>query len=397
VILQPGAAVHDLNFDLKEEAILGGRLLDAGRRPVTGATVMAWVKSTKAGETRFLARGFTDTDDTGSFRIEELGEGQYRLVGVLPPLKPRKMVRLAGEKKEEAVHQGSLRFAFYPNSPNWDTAAVQTIGYGASREGLDIILGQAPVHCVSVVVGSSTQPAAGAQSASLSVFAPIAASFLQVARGAVKTGEEWEVCGLPSGDYKAVATTFDPETKKATAFGKADFNIGKRDLELGQLMLVLDQGQFTIEGAFQDEFGVTVSGMPQGYYLREARQDGRDALRGTVRVGGGELVVTLGRDGPVLDGRTVDAEGHPVADVSVGLVSADSRAVYLTQADSAGRFQYRSGIAPGRYSLVALTGLWAGETDDPEIYRQQLSRSVTLDFGPNERKSQDFIAVPAAR
>lgn len=438
VLVAPGGDLRGLDFLLQEEVVLAGRVVDSSRHPVKGATVMAWVKSSRNGVPSFLTKGFAETDDTGSFRIDELGEGRYLLVAVLAPVRPKPHGSRAGNQQTQPASQGIPRYGFFPTSSLWESASLIDVRYGDQREGLDLVLGQTSVYCASMAVRTPPGPNGTAQTATVNLFAPVAGTFLQLGRGPVKTDDELEFCGLPAGEYKAATVTFDAQTKKATGYGKVDFRIGKRDVELGPMTAApavrmggsiriagaaagesvplglvvtlelrnrpiyygenrtarVDQvGRFSIEGAFPDDFGLSVSGLPQGYYLREATQDGRDVLRSFVRPGAGDLTLTLGKNGPVLNGRTLDRANQVAAGAAIGLIALESGTVYIARSDALGRFQFHNGLAPGKYTLVALGGLLAGEAEDPDTYRQQASKGVSLELGANARKDQDFAVA----
>lgn len=436
VVVAAGTHAHGVDFALQDEAVLAGTVIDAAKRPLSGVNVMAWARTSKGGAPAFVTKGFTETDDRGAFRVEELGAGQYLLAAVLPPLKPVRRVQPAAETES----RGSLRYTFLPGTSEWAAGSPVAVNFGDKREGLSIAFGTVPVYCAAATVRVPA-PQGVAPQVSLTISAPVAASFLQVARGPVTAGEPWWVCGLPAGAYKALAVAFDAQTKKTVAFGSVEFQIGKQNIDLGPLEAVaalslegavrvggaareeplpeglgihLDlkhrsiyygenrdtrvdgSGQFRLSGAFADDYGLQVTGLPPGFYVKAAQQDGRDALRGAVRVGGGALSVTLGNDGPVLEGRTVGREDEPAGDTPVGLISAESGRVYWTQSDAGGRFRFESEIPPGRYTVVALSGLLAGEEEDLEVYRRLTSSGTEVELGAGARVDRSF-RVRAAR
>ncbi len=435
MLLGPGTR-RNVTLDLLDEAVLSGTVLNSDRVPVTGGTVMAWVKTSVNGEPSFMTRGFAQTNDLGEFRIDELFPGQYRLLVALPPLRPGKRVKRPASGEPEHPRRGSLRFAFFPSSPDWESAAALTVQAGVKRDALDLTLQAAPVYCAAVVVRPPNGSSSDSQPANLAIFAPIAGTFIQVARGPVRTGESWEVCGLPAGTYKAVAVTVDPNSKRTTGFGKADFVISRRDVDLSSLMVsppvtqsgtfrllptdhpqtrpdalsitlnlrnrpiyfgenraarFQDADSFEIEGAFQDDYSLAVAGLPAGYYLRAVSQEGREVLHSPVRAGAGDIVVTVAADGPQLSGRTLDREGAPVAGAGLALIEEQSGRIQLSQSDVDGRYQFRSGVAPGHYVLVALRGLMAGEESDEEVFRQQRSRGTSLLLSPGESRHADVV------
>ncbi len=440
--MNPGSARRGVAMELKDEAVLAGAVTNPARRPVSGATVLAWVKSSAHGGASFVTKGFDQTNDLGEFRITELPEGRYRLVAVLPPLRPARVAPESEATKPNQTRPGSARFAFFPSSTEWESAAVLSIPPGVKREALDLTLPMAPVYRATLEVPPPSGFIAGPQAASLTILTPAGGAFLQVARGSVQTGEAWEVRGLPAGTYKAVAITFDTASKRTTGFGKVEFTISRSDVDLGSLPVLpavtqtgllhfgpkdpqqsrpeglavtlsarnrpiyygenraarfVDGGRFVIEGAFQDDYAITVSGLPSGCYLKDASQEGRDVLRSQVHAGAGEINLTIGNDGPRVSGRTVDGEGAPVAGAALALIEEESGRMILARSDIDGRYEFWSGVAPGRHTLIAIQGLMAGEESDEEVFRQQRSRGTSLLLSPGELRNFDVVVQTVQR
>lgn len=437
----PGSHDQHVDIELMAEAVVSGRVLDSEKRPVPNAKVLAWVKSSKNGDVSFLSRGFESTDDTGSYRIAELGEGRYFLIAVADVLRPRKRVVAAENSPAEKPRMGTRRFSFYPGTSSWENSASLELRFGEQREGLDIAFEKTAIYCMFANVSSPSAVTGTAQTASLAVYAPIGSTFLQVAQGPIREGEALEICGLPPGGYKAVARTYDTVSKKATAFAKTEFMIAKRDVDLGTLRPVvlttlrgsvtvkdapresqlpvgvtvtLDvknrpitfgenrsgrverTGQFSIEGAFVDDYSLTVTGLPEGYYVQMAQQQGRDVLRNSLRTDGAELRVVLGADGAVVSGQAVDQKNQPVPDAIVALMAEGQESGLVQQCDQRGQFKFASGVRPGRYRVIALSGLLAGEEQETDAIKSQLVHAMTVDLAPRQQATLS-LTVRAAR
>jgi len=101
---------------------------------------------------------------------------------------------------------------------------------------------------------------------------------------------------------------------------------------------------------------------------------------------GDDLTITLLSDGPVINGNAVDKDNGPVHDATVILIPKDqgTGSVVSVRSDQNGRFQIQSGVAPGDYSIVALTGLFEGEEQNPEFLSDQATRATRLVLGAKE-------------
>jgi hypothetical protein len=425
----PAVQVDHVDFQLTKGAVISGRVMDAEKNPLPGVMVAALVNAFHDGKRSFLAGGVATTDDLGEYRILDLAEGQYYVDVVPEPLHPHKRPTIvAGEKPKQTQRQGLVRNIFYPNVETPSGASPISLHWGEQREAVDVVLNRMGTFCTSATV----VPAANDGSS------PNAFLFLKelmpdwgalVTRDKVKLGEEFEICGVPPGSYRISADTWtevNSATFKLTGWVEMEFAVSKADAELGTLHIVppmtlqgkvtvdgaraedpipdglvvsLDRnqrpnffgenlkqpvrasGEFALENLLVHDYILHLSGLPKGYYIREASQQGHDVLHDLVWPGRGELRVVLGADGPSITGNTVDKDNQPVHDAIVIMASKDGPPTLVSQqSDQEGRFQFGSGLPPGDYRLAALTGLFEGEAQDPEFVRSNLSdaREVTL-------------------
>lgn len=160
------------------------------------------------------------------------------------------------------------------------------------------------------------------------------------------------------------------------------------------------QGEFTIRNVLADQYWLVVSGLPNGFYLTEARSGPHDAMREPMHAGSGELRIGLKSDGASLSGRVVDDDERPVSDAVVVLATeilptAGAPGAIRTQpVDQNGQFLLNS-IAPGKYRLLAFNGLTPGEGESPDFVRGHLSRSAEVTLVPRDAKSATLKVVRA--
>jgi hypothetical protein len=418
-----GKRVEPVDFHLDKMAVISGRVLDAGRGPVQGASVCACVKLHHDGRMRLVIKQCGETDDLGQYRIADLSKGPHILIIGPQILRPHKRLPAANRSSRATKDVMTLaRTSFYPGVESLQAAAPIMLSQGMEYGGADIVLPQAPSFCVrATVVPYSREP-----SAVLLLNQPIGDSFITIAKGTVTSGQDSEICGVSPGQYWLQATLWDPETRKADGFVQAQVVVTNRDIEAGTLSpvpgtdlqgkvsvteeskdddsmpgnlsvvlarrgrpilygedltsSVRPDGAFTIRNVFLDEYGLSVSGLPDGYYLREAKQQGIDVMRGSVQPGRGELLISLASGAAVISGRAVDTDDHPVPDAMIVLLPAktsDRDSIVTRQADQDGGFKF-GGIAPGQYQLLALRGLFEGEAEDPTFVATQVSASVEV-------------------
>jgi hypothetical protein len=427
----PGTRQTSINFTLGKEAVIAGRVLDAEKRPVVGAFVTACMKAYQDGRLRLEQKAYSTTDDLGEYRIANLSEGKYILSIGPPKLTPRKRAPAPNRASAEPKRLMTVvRNAFYPGVQLLESAAPIMLYEGEQHGGADIVLPSAESFCVRARVVASS----GESSASLWLVQPFGDSFPTVANGSVSAGEEYEICSLTPGRYRLLASTWDLETKKATGFVRTDLVVGTRDADLGNLYpragiamqgkltvvaaaaedpvpsglivtlarrgrpilygedlvaSVRSDGTFRLENVFPDDYGLTVSGLPDSYYLRGASQQGLSVTRGPIQPGGGELLLSVGSDAAAIRGRTVDKDDNPVPDVTVTLLSSkrlDTDPILTRQSDNNGAFEFTS-MEPGKFQILALTGLYAGEASDPAFVANHASLALEVEVAAKESRN----------
>jgi hypothetical protein len=102
---------------------------------------------------------------------------------------------------------------------------------------------------------------------------------------------------------------------------------------------------------------MSLTGIPAGLYIKEARLNNNDILSAPVRTStSGSLQIILSANGGRIAGVVLDETRRPVPAIEAVLVPANNREradLFKTAATNAeGRFTF-SGIAPGEYKLFA--------------------------------------------
>jgi Carboxypeptidase regulatory-like domain len=139
----------------------------------------------------------------------------------------------------------------------------------------------------------------------------------------------------------------------------------------------LADGTFVIAGVSAGEFTVgPVTGLPAGFYVKEARFSQADVLSQPLRfsgVGGGALEIVLSSRASQVDGVAVDTRSTPIAGARMVLVPDRQRnrtdLFKTTTSDSSGRFVFRS-IPPGDYRVFAWETLDSYAYFDPDLLRR---------------------------
>jgi hypothetical protein len=122
-------------------------------------------------------------------------------------------------------------------------------------------------------------------------------------------------------------------------------------------------GQFSCPGLFLGDYGVKVSGVPQGLYVKDITYGGLSVLNGVLRHGTGlgnaELTVVVAGGEASLSAKVVDKDGEPVPDAYVYVIPADvaseaalSAALVSGRSDQNGSYSSAT-LPPGKYDALA--------------------------------------------
>jgi hypothetical protein len=161
-------------------------------------------------------------------------------------------------------------------------------------------------------------------------------------------------------------------------------------------------GGFTIAGVSPGEFSVgPITGLPSGFYIKEARFAQADVLSQPLRftgVAGTGLEIVLSSRASQLDGTVVDARTGPAAGARLVLVPDLHRNrtdLYKTAlSDSNGRFAFRS-IPPGDYRIFGWEALESYAYFDQDLLRRVESQSVSVRISESAASSVTVRMIPA--
>jgi protocatechuate 3,4-dioxygenase beta subunit len=424
--------LNGIDLKLDREAVLAGRILDRDKNPVLNARVSLRGQGFRDGRPVLTSFHSTTTNDLGEFRFTGLSPGRYYLEAEPKPLTVRKL--LPGDLHEERVAVIANVRTYYGNSVNVDGAATLTFTAGQLMEDLDVTLLREKTVCITGSFSGAGVPGER-YSVQLSELMPNSQS--NIAYGGAATGDEFEICGVPPGNYRLRAFTTNDLRYASEPVTVTDRPVTVLPLRLAPgikltgtvtvegakpedplpagLRIAIDpkdrirvngetteatveaSSAFTMPSVLLDEYWLRVTGLPPGYYLKQATINGHEALRDPLRTGQGDLAIVLSTDGPALSGTVNTAENQPIAN-AVALLSVyplpqtlgwgDIRTAF---ADQNGFFSFPS-LPPGSYRLMAFPPLADSAWSDPDLVRANLSKSTELTLAPKEKKTLTIAA-----
>ncbi|MBN9659872.1 MAG: carboxypeptidase regulatory-like domain-containing protein [Acidobacteria bacterium] len=430
--LAPGNKVEGFDLLVAKGAVIAGRVVDQAGQPVSGLVVLAYVRSLEPGEMRLYTKGGAITDDRGDYRIAHLPPGAY-LVGATPTI--RKPLRAVLREPEPAT---PLRAAFPPMtfSPGGRSpaaAAVIEMAAGGERLGVDIRMEKVPVYCVYFRPSTQLAGAGSAFRLGFGMREWMGTRGPKVAEGTVTLGQDWQVCGVPQGDYRLDLFGYVQQTMQGMGYGQETLVVGKGHADAGQVQMVgfgrltgkvsvraakpgepipdgirlrlqlhnrdmlpsdtlqgrvAKNGVFDLAKVYSDTYGLQIENLPRGYYVTSITQGLIDVRKSGVRPDAGPIEIELASDGPRLSGTVNLAEKAPPAvEATVFLISTRDNSVRIAQSDLSGTYSFDSGIPPGEYKAVAVCDLPESQRRDPQMGQRFLSHAVTVKLNANEDKT----------
>jgi hypothetical protein len=155
---------------------------------------------------------------------------------------------------------------------------------------------------------------------------------------------------------------------------------------------VTAEGTFRVENVRPGEYRIAITGLPQGFYLKEARIGDADALNAPLRYGGGDasgLELVLSPNVGTLEGVT-----EPGAQVVLIPTRNRERTELFrpVTADTSGHFAI-SNTSPGDYTLAAWESIEPFSFFDPNLVRQAETQGTAFRVEESSNKTVNVTAI----
>jgi len=157
---------------------------------------------------------------------------------------------------------------------------------------------------------------------------------------------------------------------------------------------------FRIDNLRTGDYSLAITGLPEGFFLKEARLGQTDVLNNPLHYTEGEAVpleVLISQTAGAVEGVALDAAGRPLPDAQVVLIPNGNRnrtdLFRAVSADADGRFTISS-IAPGDYTLAAWEILEPYGFFNPELLSQaeQLGKNIHVAESSNQKMT--IVGIP---
>ncbi len=420
----------DLVLKLTPEGVIYGEVKDENGEPVEGVTVGATRSRIVDGRRVFNHEGESFTNDEGIFRIAELTPGRYRLS--FAEAKRGATIFVTEVRKKRETEQGYAT-EYYPGVADAESASAIEVRAGAQVHVTQVMKRQKLFEIAGVVRGINPDMTfnlmlrdASGDYVPRNVRLDAKQGQFQIAGIAegnyVLTLRAWERSGGATQENKTalgatqlihlnsdsndVVLTLRPVNRLEVQLRDEIPPDGSETVHRVRVRLIsrefLQYSPATITGGAVDEqyasgriddimpgaYMVEAGGFPGGY-IASLRCGGTDLLREDLNVAPGAdlppLEVTLRSDGAQLS-VSVAREGQRAAGGVVVYSEEFPRRSFLTQVDETGEFT-QSGIAPGRYLLIATENAQELEFRNPAAMQKYLGEATEVTLRPGEKTS----------
>jgi len=439
ITLEPGQKSSDMTMRLTAHGVIAGRVLDEEGEPVPNANVQVLRQQYIQGRKQLSRPGGGVTNDLGEYRVFGLLPGRYFVSAEIRP-NP-----VAPQTVDQYVT------TYFPRATDAAAAAPIDMAPGAQLRNIDIAL--AKMHTVTVTgraVSEIRPPASGdnAQRTNLNVMLSARNTMIVgggFTRGAPVNPEgNFEFRGVTPGSYFVIAQVNLPGKNFAartiiqvgssniegislmvrggvpvngriraegeTTASLAGLRVMLQPAEAGGIVFgpfpnqqVKEDGSFQLDDVGADRYTLTVSNLPDGFYLKSVRSANLDVLADGLEIASGtpaplEVVVSsrAGQvSGTVLDPRTQ----KPAAGMTVVLVPQETdrrnRESFYRNAttDTAGGFTFKS-LTPGEYRLYSWEEAEFGAWMDPDFMKPQESRGEAVSIQEGGRQAVQVNLIP---
>ena len=436
-ITTAGVDIGGVNFLVKLDGAIKGKVLDENKEPVPGMTISLVSKEYFMGNVGYFVRGRGRTNDLGEYTVERVEAGHPYLI--LAEKRERALPAFSEVPLEPKLRKRVPMRTYYPNSPAKESAAAVVLRPGEQREGMDIELKTSPSYCID---GSITGPN-GPEGVNFSMepqgpgsgISSSGGSFTVAPGGAAGAGGKFRVCDLSPGDYRFVASERGGATGAPVQnFAVWPITIADQDLRNVKIPLAAPAigltskifisltpllrapfmgevggasssmpGTFSFSARLPDDYRVSAMLLTPGVYVKDISYAGRSVMVEPLHLGSatgaGTLLVTVGQDGATLSVHVADKDGNPGADMHVYLIPGDARSegimaarIVQGQTDQTGQYTSPT-LAPGKYYAVATEDLYDATVESIASLWRTRNRFKEVDVAPGGAASLSLEPV----
>ena len=429
--LTPGKNVTDITFRLVPPGVITGTVYDEDGDQVTSAQVRALRVAGSAAHRQVGEAGSGQTNDLGEYRIWGLQPGKYLVAATYQP----------PQLNPGYVADDIYVPTFHPGTPDVSQATVVEVDPGTETSGIDLDLRQARAVMVRgrVMVDGPVKSLRGIYVSLMPRGFEGNYSLSNYGGPVENESGDFEIRGVPPGPYNLSAYWNDGRRQ---LYGRVPVEVGSANLEgvnfvlanpitlagrvrvegggqfdftrLGLWLLSVDKamgsggaqvkpdGTFLIENVYDGNYRLRISGFPEEYFVKSAREGGSDVLESGLAISRSQLPsrleIVLSPDGGCVDG-TVLKDQLPVSAAMVVLVPdpphRDREEMYsIKVTDGFGRFSML-GLPPGDFKLFAWEPVHGTNYTDPDFFQAFEDRGTGVHIEEKQTQTVQLEVITA--
>ncbi len=431
-----GQDLDSIDFQVSLYGRISGRVLGDDDRPVQGINVMGLSRSYRFGTMAYrLTTNLARTNSLGEFEIPEVfPDVQVIFVAAAPgaSLTGARTIEPVSDAPADPKDRRLVTVpSYYPDATLPEGGLLVTLRSGEHRREMNFRLRRTPSYCVNAVLEGPGGPAPIGFSINwVQGKSPISS----IGGFAGKAGPDGKirVCDLFPGDYRISAYDTPPATAIPSFYGETSVVVADRDTRGAKVTAQLPvrvpvqtalegQGPGSIDGAVTVaavgltvqsvraavpgtfsislfpalDYGITVSSIPKGWYLKDVTYAGISVFHRLFRPISSSpeprLRIVLARDGGIITVKVADRDGNPVVGgVSVfpefGGTDAEFKERMVSgQTDQAGVYTTEM-LPPGKYYVIASSRQSVEFVEYPETtvkLRQARAKATEVEISSN--------------
>jgi uncharacterized GH25 family protein len=413
MVLGADQRMKDIVLKMSPQSVITGKVLDEDGEPVANVQVRAMKMAYRDGRKQWVQTGNGSTSDIGEYRIPSLDPGRY-LIATNQLMRGPGMMQTA--PTAPLPDTPDLRYAstYYPSTLDESNAVPVDVAPGAEARGIDVRLVKTQVFRIRGRVGVPE----GGRGAPMVMLVRKDGGRVAGNQGPARPPDfRFEIPGVSPGSYIVFAQFRGGGQQESIALQPVEVqnrhvdnimlnlspgadvagtlkvedatspvDVSKVNVMLRPLPQMgnpprarVAEGAFVLKNVPPLHYVISVSGVPEGCYVKSIRYGGREAPSEGVDITAGAAIdVTLSATAGDISAAAVDKDGKPVAGAMVALIAKDGGPVRGNTADENGAVSF-TGLKPGDYGLIAWEDIPPGAHNDPEFIKQYSATTVKLE------------------
>lgn len=423
--------VRNLVFKLAPQSVIAGKVLDEDGEAVANIPLRALKQGYRGGKKQWVQAGSGQTSDIGEFRIPNLDPGRY-IVSANPGNRAQNMMQTASGEPLPETPELVFAATYYPSATDSAVAVPVDVPAGSEIRGIDVRLRRTRVFRVR---GTVAGIAAGGRGGQVMVMlspkdGPQGPQMMAPAR---QPDNRFEIRGVLPGSYilhtevrggtQAVAMMplevagnhVDNVVLNVAPGNDIPVSVKLEDGKGGEVLTNVSVGlqpmlpmggaprakigeglKGTLKNVAPMRYRVSVSGMPEGTFVRSINYAGVDIPdEGVEMLSASPLDVTLSATAGEISAAVVDRDGKPMPNVLVALYGSDGKSTRSINSSDVGAAIFR-GLKPGDYRLMAFEDIPPGAHQDPDFVKPFESSGTSVKLEPSGKQMVQVKVIPVS-